>query len=154
LRFQPVSRILALMPEPPSAGTPARLDLVRAGFEAIRTRDIDSLLELYTDDASFLPLTGTRVESGGYVGHAGIREYFVEMAEVWEEIDPYADEVREQGDTVVAVGGCHVRGRGSGAEADTPMAWVYRLRDGRISSLHAFATAEEAFAAAGIGDAS
>ena len=59
------------MPEPSSTPTPARLDLVRAGFEAIRTRDIESLLELYTDAASFLPLTGTRVESGGYIGHAG-----------------------------------------------------------------------------------
>ena len=35
--------------------------------------DLDTLLQLYHPDVQFLPLTGTRVESGGYRGHDGVR---------------------------------------------------------------------------------
>ena len=52
------------------------VEVVRRSFEAIRRWDMEALLELYDPDVHFLPLTGTRVESGGYHGHAGVREYF------------------------------------------------------------------------------
>jgi ketosteroid isomerase-like protein len=135
-----------------SDAAPARLvssALIDRVFEAIAKQDIDGLLVLFTEDARFEPLTGTRVESGGYSGHSGIRAYFEEMGEVWEEMVPYAREVQSVGDTAVVVGGCRVRGRGSGAESDTAMAWVYVLRDGKIASHRAFGSAEDAFAAAG-----
>ena len=127
-------------------------DLIGSVFEAIGKQDIDGLLVLFSEDARFEPLTGTRVESGGYSGHAGIRAYFEEMGEVWAEMIPYAREVQNFGDTAVVVGGCRVRGRGSGAESDTAMAWVYVLRDGKIASHRAFGSAEDAFAAAGVSE--
>jgi ketosteroid isomerase-like protein len=99
------------------------VEIVRRSFEAIGRWDIDGLLELYDPHVQFLPLTGTRVESGGYRGHAGVRAYFEEVANVWDELHPYGDDFRTVGDNVVVLGGCMVRGRGSGAEADTPMAW-------------------------------
>jgi ketosteroid isomerase-like protein len=124
-------------------------ELVRRAFEAIHRREMEVILELFTEDAYFMPMTGTRIESGGYSGHAGIREYFTEMADVWEEMHPYANEVRDLGDCqVIVIGGCAVRGRGSGAPSDTAMAWLQEIRDGRIASHRAFATAIEAYAAA------
>jgi ketosteroid isomerase-like protein len=51
------------------------VEVVRLTFEAIGRWDIDALLKLYDPEIEYLPLTGTRVESGGYVGHAGVREY-------------------------------------------------------------------------------
>jgi ketosteroid isomerase-like protein len=136
----------------PAPSRPAGSDLIDRVFEAIGKQDIDGLLALFTEDARFEPLTGTWVESGGYSGHSGIRAYFEEMGEVWEEMIPYAREVQSFGDTAVVVGGCRVRGRGSGAESDTAMAWVYVLREGKIASHRAFASAEDAFAAAGVRD--
>jgi ketosteroid isomerase-like protein len=133
-----------------TAAAKSASDLVNALFDAISAKNIGVLIDLYTEDARFEPLTGTRVESGGYSGHAGIRAYFEETGKVWEEMIPYAREVREFGETVVVIGGCRVRGRGSGAETDSAMAWVYLLRGGRIASHRAFASAEDAFAAAGV----
>jgi ketosteroid isomerase-like protein len=52
------------------------VELVRRSFEAMRAWDVDALLRLYDPDVEFLPLTGTRVESGGYRGHEGVRAYF------------------------------------------------------------------------------
>jgi ketosteroid isomerase-like protein len=110
------------------------VEIVRRSFEAIGRWDIDGLLELYDPHVQFLPLTGTRVESGGYRGHAGVRAYFEEVANVWDELHPYGDDFRTVGNNVVVLGGCMVRGIGSGAEADTPMAWVVSVREGKITS--------------------
>ena len=126
-------------------------EIIRHAFEAIGSRDIEALLRLYEPDAEFRPLTGTQVESGGYRGHDGIRAYFEEVDTVWDQMLPHAEDLRSNGELVVAIGGCRVRGRESGAETDTAMAWVFRVRDGRIASHRAFPDAEEALAAADLG---
>ena len=126
------------------------VEIVKESFDAMARGDVDALLELYAADVHFLPLTGTQVESGGYRGHAGVRDYFVEAAEVWDEIRPYADDIRTVGDEVVVLGGCAVRGKASAVETDSPMAWVVTVRDGQIASHRGFRTNEEALAAAGL----
>jgi ketosteroid isomerase-like protein len=126
------------------------VEVARQTFKRICSRDIDGLLGLYDPEIEFLPLTGTRVESGGYNGHAGVRDYFAEADEVWEEMQPHADDVQPVGDQVLILGGCAVRGRGSGARSDNPMAWVLTLRDGKVVRHRGFGTREEALAAAGL----
>jgi ketosteroid isomerase-like protein len=124
----------------------------RQTFEAIRGRDIDGLVEFYDADIEFQPLTGMEVELGGYQGHAGVRRYLDEAAEVWDEMLPHADDLRAVGDHVVILGGCAVRGRGSGAITDSPMAWVLTFRDGKVIRHRAYRTSEEALKAAGLQD--
>ena len=126
------------------------LDVVRRAFDAIGKRQIGALLSLCDARIEFLPLTGTRVESGGYAGHAGVRDYFEEIAEVWEEMRPYAHALRSVGEHVVVIGGCAVRGRGSGAELDDPMAWVITVRNGKISRHRGYRTGEEALESVGL----
>ncbi len=128
------------------------VEVARRTFEAIGRWDIDALLKLYDPEIEFLPLTGIRVESGGYIGHAGVREYFEEVAEIWEELHPHADDLRTVGDDVVILGGCAVRGRGSGAESDSPMAWVLTVRDGKVTRHLGYGTREEALEAVGLSD--
>jgi ketosteroid isomerase-like protein len=128
------------------------VEAARLTFEAIGRWDIDALLELYDPGVEFLPLTGTRVESGGYIGHSGVREYFEEVAEVWEELRPHADDVRTVGDHVVLLGGCAVRGRGSGAVSDSPMAWVLTVRNGKVIRHRGYRTREEALEAVGLSE--
>jgi ketosteroid isomerase-like protein len=132
--------------------TPDNVSVVRQSFKAIGSRDIDGLIALYAPDVEFLPLTGTRVESGGYTGHAGVRAYFEEVGEVWDEMRPHADDVRTVGDQVVVLGGCLVRGRGSGALSDAPMAWVITVRDGKVTSHRGYRTREEALEAVGLSE--
>ena len=129
-----------------------KVEVVRLTFEAIGRWDIDALLKLYDPEIEYLPLTGTRVESGGYIGHAGVREYFEEVAEIWEELHPRADDVRTIGDDVLVLGGCAVRGRGSGAESDSPMAWVLTVRNGKVTRHRGYATRDEALEAVGLGE--
>jgi ketosteroid isomerase-like protein len=121
---------------------------VRRSFELICDVDLDSLLELYDPEIEFLPVTGTRVESGGYHGHQGVRDYFEEVAPIWETMKPYGTHFQAIGNAVVVYGGCVVRGRGSGAETDAPMAWVVTLKDGKVTSHRGFRDGESALAAA------
>ena len=126
------------------------VEIVRKSFAAIARGDVEGLLEFFDPDVRFLPLTGTRVESGGYHGHAGVRAYFAEVADVWDELRPHADTVETIGSDVVVFGGCAVRGRGSGLESDTPMAWVVTVRSGKITSHCGYRTSDEALEAAGL----
>jgi len=126
--------------------------VARRTFEAIGRWDIDELLTMYDPAIEFLPLTGTRVESGGYVGHAGVRAYFEEVGEVWEDMRPHADDIRTVGDHVLLLGGCAVRGRGSGAESDSPMAWVLTVRDGKVVRHRGYASRTEALKAVGLSE--
>jgi len=126
------------------------VEVVRRSFDAIGRGDVDDVLACYDREAEFMPLTGTLVESGGYHGHAGIRSYFAEAAETWERMRPHADDIRTIGNEVVVLGGCAVRGKGSAAEADSPMAWVITVRAGKITSNRAYRTNAEALEAAGL----
>jgi ketosteroid isomerase-like protein len=129
-----------------------KVEVVRRTFDAIGRWDIDSLLEFYDQRIEFLPLTGTRVESGGYIGHAGVRDYFEEVAEVWSQMLPRVEDVRIVGDHVVVLGGCAVRGRGSGVESDTPMAWVVTVRDGKVLRHRGYHTRGDALDAVGLNE--
>lgn len=124
--------------------------LVRRSLEAICAWDVDTLLELYAPDVQMLPLTGTRVESGGYVGHDGVRAYMSEAHDLWEVLEPIGDVFTEVGDYVLVTGRCRVRGRSSGAESNPVCAWAIGVRDGRIVSHRACESYEEALRVAGL----
>lgn len=122
------------------------VELVKRSFEAISAWDIDALLELYDQDVELLPLTGTRVETGGYRGHDGVRAYLAEARDLWDVLQPEGQLYMDLGDRVVVAGHCRVRGRSSGAESDPACAWVIGIRNGRIVSHTACATYDEAVA--------
>jgi ketosteroid isomerase-like protein len=120
------------------------VELVRKSFAAMCAWDVDALLRMYDPEVEFLPLTGTRVESGGYRGHEGVRAYFTEARELWEVLEPEGHDFRDLGECVVVAGACRVRGRASGAESNPSCAWVVRLRGWTIVSHRTCATYEEA----------
>jgi ketosteroid isomerase-like protein len=120
------------------------IDLIRRSFRAMSVWDVDTLLQLYDPDVDFRPLTGTRVESGGYRGHEGVRAYFAEASDLWDVLEPQMEECTDLGDRVVVAGRCRVRGRVSGAESHPACAWVVVVRDGKIVSHTTCSTYEEA----------
>jgi ketosteroid isomerase-like protein len=124
--------------------------LVRRSFEAMRVWDVDTLVRLYDPDVAFLPLTGTRVESGGYRGHDGVRAYMSEARDLWDVLEPVGEVFTDLGDHVLVTGHCRVRGRSSGAESNPACAWVVGVRDGLIVSHRTCQTYDEAVRIAGM----
>ena len=126
------------------------VEIVRRSLEAIAVDDVEELLSLYATEIEFLPLTGTRVESGGYRGHRGVRDYLAEADAVWDEVRPEPEAMQAVGDDVIVVGHCAVRGKASQIETREPMAWVITVRDGKIVRHRVFRTGQEAREAAGL----
>jgi ketosteroid isomerase-like protein len=128
---------------------PDNVDLVRRSFAAMSTWDVEALLPLYHPDIEFLPLTGTRVESGGYRGHAGVRAYLTEARDLWDVLQPTGEVFEDLGDYVLVAGRCRVRGRTSGAESHPACAWIVGVRDGLIVSHRTCSDYDEALELAG-----
>jgi ketosteroid isomerase-like protein len=120
------------------------VELVRRVFDAINRRDVQAVLDAYHPDADMSTLTSTLVRGEGYHGHTGIREVFRSFADVWEELHLEPEEIRDLGDRVLAVGRWSSRGRGSGADVESPAAWMFAVRAGRIVFSRAYRDADEA----------
>jgi ketosteroid isomerase-like protein len=129
---------------------PDNVEVVARSFEAMGVWDVDTLIRLYHPDVVFMPLTGTRVESGGYRGHDGVRAYMSEARDLWDVLKPSGEVFTDVGDHVIVTGRCLVRGRSSGAESNAACAWVVGVRDGLIVSHRTCQTYAEALRAAGL----
>ena len=61
--------------------------LVERAFDAFTRRDLEAFLEMaHADVEVMLPTAEIANEGRPYVGHEGIRDYFRDVAEVWEEL--------------------------------------------------------------------
>lgn len=127
------------------------LAAVRRAFAAFSERDVEGMLEVVDPEVEFLPQqTATLARKGQpYRGHAGIREYFEDVASLWKELQVIPQEYRELDDTVLALGRAYGR-RMDGLLVDSPAGWVWRLRDGKIVAGHVYTGREEALEAVGL----
>jgi ketosteroid isomerase-like protein len=121
--------------------------VVRAVFAAFAERDLDGVLELVDTEVEFTAVTSDfagRVEP--YRGHQGMREYFRDVAEVWDDLRLTPREYREVGDAVLVIG--RVSARSAARSIDGSTGWIWRVRDGRVVYGRVYPSAQEAEAAA------
>lgn len=105
-------------------------------FATFGRRDVEAFLVLVTEDVEFWPHGTATISqrSEPYRGHAGMREYFRDVAALWEELVLIPGELRIAGNGVVAFGRAQGRTIADGDRHDVPVIWVFRLQDGRVSS--------------------
>jgi ketosteroid isomerase-like protein len=108
-------------------------DLVARVYEAFARRDLDGVREVVHPDVEFhAPTARIAGVEGPYTGHEGMREYFEDVARVWQDVRPEPRAIHElPGDRVLVLG--RVYAWGAGRVIDAPAAWVWQLRDGRIA---------------------
>jgi ketosteroid isomerase-like protein len=122
---------------------------VREVLDAWNRGDIDEVLARTTEDIVWVPVTVATVEGeGGFRGRDGFRRFFEQWSETWETWDIELHECREVGDRIVALGHVRARGRGSGVELDTPVAYIFEFREGLVERGQSFFDHQEALAAA------
>src|SRR3954453_18534491 len=94
------------------------VEVVRRGYEAMRSRDLHAVLELIDPEFEGT-LRILEVEGAPYRGHEGMRRFAGEVWSVFPDWDPEVVSAREVADDVLVV---HVRaagrGVGSGVEVD------------------------------------
>ncbi len=130
-------------------------DIVLALFVAFAERDVDAALALVAPEFEFWPQgTAGRTGRGApYNGPEGLREYFADVARVWEHLRVEPGDLRVAGGGVVAFGTAHGRALGEPAPVDVPVIWVFKVAGDRVTSARVVATAAEADAALASADA-
>lgn len=109
-------------------------ELVREACAAISRRDARWLIDR-CDPAIELHMVGVAGEPVLYTGHAGIREWLGDLAEIWESIEFIPEEIDDRGDRVVATVLQRFRGRASGLQLEARAELVCELRDGKAVRL-------------------
>ena len=112
-----------------------RAETVRRLFDLFNQGIDDVPTELVSPEIEFVsPLSGVRGRP--YRGYDGARQWLDDIGEQFDRWSYEIDEVREEGETVVATGVVHLRGRASGVELDQPGTRTVRFAaDGRVCRL-------------------
>jgi len=126
------------------------VEVVRRLHAAAASRDVATVLALYDAEVE---LDASRVQIVGFMGqdvyrgHEGLRRFFREWHEAWENVEYDFEELIDAGDQVISVVTRRARGRASGADVEWHVALVWTLREGRVTRLVWFPSREDALGA-------
>jgi ketosteroid isomerase-like protein len=121
-------------------------DVIEAVYVAFAERDVESVIARLHPDVEFTAVTGDQAgRSGPYRGHDGMRQYFRDVAEVWDELRVVPSEFRQSGDTILVTGRVSARSPARIVAGST--GWIWRLRDGLVAYARVYPSAAEAMAA-------
>ncbi len=123
-------------------------------LDAYNRRDVEAMLEGLDPEVEYhaaLPML-LGGEATVYRGHEGVRRLFGEIYDAFDEIHVWYSEVRDLGDRVVAIGHIRMRGKGSGAETESPAAVVIDNRDGKAVRVQTYLDPQEALDDTGLSE--
>jgi ketosteroid isomerase-like protein len=119
-------------------------NLVERLFDAFNRRDAAAIDDLCDDGMEFYTVTAEEVgRSDPYTGAEGLRDYFDDVATVWEELLIMPNDVEQRDESLLVRGRVFLRSRALGIR-DMPAAWIWDLRDGRFVRGQVFIDPEEA----------
>jgi len=104
-----------------------------------------AVFELYADDVEWDMTRSAVPDMGVYTGHEGVRAFFREFWEAFEDYWAHAEEFIDAGDRVVVRVRQGGRGKGSGVDIEMPSYWqAYTLRNGKVVRVDIVRSAEDA----------
>jgi hypothetical protein len=117
--------------------------------DAYNDRDPDAFVALWNPDCEWHPFLTARVEGDpGYHGHNGLRAWFEDVDEMFEETHVQLDQFRQTENRILVLGKMTARGRGSEGEVSSEVGWVVEPKGERFQRGWAFTSHEEAERAA------
>ena len=133
------------------------VEAVSEWVTAIIAGNSDRLIELADPQVDYLPyLAALSGAAGAYRGHDGLRQYVRDLSEAWSEYAVEIHHLEDLGDHVLMEGRLRGKGRSSGLEVDSVMAWLHTFRpgggEGRYLRLRYFTSRSKALEAAGLSE--
>ena len=98
----------------------------------------EELEELYTPDV-VLDFSARVFNPKVYEGYDGLREFYEESREVWEDVALTINEVIAEGDRYLVLGEGRSRGRSSGMEVTAGFTGIWTTEGGRLKHLRLLA---------------
>jgi ketosteroid isomerase-like protein len=128
------------------------VEALKSAFDASNRRDIEGLLAVVHPDVEWYPAIAALLEGEArmYRGHEGVREWFRDQEEAFAEVHLDYSEFRDFGERVIGIGRLRARGKASGAETESPVAWVVEFKNGKAIHAKAYLEPSEALEAAGL----
>jgi ketosteroid isomerase-like protein len=124
----------------------ADIDVVKAVFAAFAERDVEGVLAHAGSEIVFSPVTGDYAgRTEPYRGHDGLRQYFRDVATVWDELRIVPDDFREDGDVILVTGRVSARSPARIVAGST--GWIWRLEEGLVVYIRVYQSAADAMAA-------
>jgi ketosteroid isomerase-like protein len=137
---------MAMRHDQPGLVIATDIEVVQATFAAFAARDLQAVLALADPEIEFTAVTGEHAgRTDPYRGHDGMRQYFRDVAAVWEELHLTPREFRSVGDWILVTGKVSARSRSRTVTGST--GWLWRVRDGKVTYGRVYASAADAIAA-------
>ena len=130
------------------------VEAFKRGVEAANRRDLEAALEEFDPEVEWHPglLMSVEGEATVYRGHEGIRVLYRDFDELFDKVHWEYAEIRDLGDRVVGIGRFRMRGKGSGAETETPVGSVVAFQNGKAVRVQTYLDPKEALEAAGLSE--
>ena len=127
------------------------VEAVRRSLDAWDRGDFDGFVQDWHPESEFFSAFMVQGEGDmrAFRGLQGMRQYWDEWHSLWD-LRVEVSETRDLGDTVLVVAGMKVRGKGSGVEIESPLAYVYEFDDGLFRKVHTYLNLTEALKAVGL----
>jgi ketosteroid isomerase-like protein len=128
------------------------VETVKRAIDAYNRRDIDGFLEEFDPAAEWRPLNQVMfgTEATVYRGHEGVRKFVREVDDAFAEAQLECGESRDLGERIVVIGRVRTRGKASGAQTESPIAWLVEFRNGKVTLMRDYLNPKEALEAAGL----
>jgi ketosteroid isomerase-like protein len=125
------------------------VEVMRKAMEAFNQRDGGGFDALLSPDAEIVPVRAS-LEGTTYRGGDAGTQYCAAVEKTWQKLAWEVEELRDQGDVVLALGHIRGQGRDSGVAIDSRAGWLARFREGRIKRFQTYADRNEALKTAGL----
>jgi uncharacterized protein len=126
------------------------VELVRRGFEAFNSGDIDRILSFTGPDFEIEVPPGLSAEPDTYRGHAGVRRYFQSFEEAMDEVHFQAERFWDAAEAVVVDALVTARGKQTAILVEQRAAQLWTIRGGSVIRIRAYASLSEALEAVGL----
>ena len=115
------------------------LDVIRRGYEAFGRGDINTLLESFDEQITWVtPGPPELATSGRRTGRHEVAQFFASVNELFDIQRFEPKEFLAQGDRVVVVGSETARARSTGNVIDVDWVHVFTMRNGRVVAFQEF----------------
>jgi uncharacterized protein len=125
------------------------VEIVRWLYDAALRGDTERVIEM-ADPAVRLDMSERVFNPALYEGHEGLRRFYAEIDEIWEEFRVEPLEFIDAGDMVVVSHLVRGRGKGSGVDVELPSTSVFTLLGGLVIENHMYRDHTRALEAAGL----
>jgi ketosteroid isomerase-like protein len=119
------------------------IDVVKAVFNAFAERDVEAVLAHADPEIVFSPVTADYAgRTEPYAGHDGIRQYFRDVAEVWDDLRLTPLDFRQVDQTILVTGKVSAASHARVVAGST--GWIWKMRAGKVVYARVYPSAAEA----------